>query len=181
MNTAIIQRLIDEFTSKKIPFILIGGLALHFHNYDRQTYDIDFLIDKNNFKAVVPFLEELGYSLENLQETFARFDGEKKDLMDFDLMFVDGETFKAVLRDAKQVDMGGQSILVPSLFHLIALKLHSIKGNPRQREFKDLLDIAELIRKNKIEVKSTIFQNILKKYGSQDIYEKIMRYFSEDQ
>jgi hypothetical protein len=63
---------------------------------------------------------------------------------------------------------------VPCLNHLIALKLHAIKYNPKIREYRDLPDIIELIRINKINTKDVEFKNLCLKYGREELYNKIL-------
>ena len=119
-------------------------------------------------------MEQSGFKKDYAQEAFVRLRGEKPNLMDIDFMFVDRETLDKITRDGKQADIAGEKFIVPSLKHLIALKLHSIKHNPKKREYKDLLDIVELIRINKLDVKEAEFHSLCLRYGTQEIYHKIL-------
>jgi hypothetical protein len=180
MDTSIIPQLKELFSAHKVPFILVGGLALHFHNFDRMTTDIDFMIADSDFKTIKPHLESLGYKLFAEEEAFARFDGSLKKLMNLDLLFVDQETFDTIRKEGKEIELRKTTVTVPSLYHLIALKLHAMKQNPKFRELKDFPDIIELIYHNKIDVREPAFQQILLKYGSKETFDKIMGFFSED-
>jgi hypothetical protein len=93
--------------------------------------------------------------------------------MDLDFMFVEKDTLYKIVKAAKTVNMDRQKFLVPSVQHLIALKLHAIKCNPKTRAFKDLLDIIELIKANKVDIKSADFKELCLKYGSGELYDKI--------
>jgi len=64
----------------------------------------------------------------------------------------------------------GKSFIVPSLFNLIALKLHSIKHNPKIREQKDFPDIVNLININKVNVEKKDFRELCLKYGTEGMY-----------
>ena len=57
---------------------------------------------------------------------------------------------------------------------MIALKLHAIKHNQKIREFKDLPDIVNLIRANKVKYKTAEFRELCLKYGTKEMYDKIM-------
>ena len=57
---------------------------------------------------------------------------------------------------------------------LIALKLHSLKYNPKIRENKDIPDIINLVRINKIDSKSKKFRELCLRYGTEKIYHKIL-------
>ena len=63
---------------------------------------------------------------------------------------------------------------MPSLQHLIAMKLHAIRQNPTQREPKDLQDIFELIAENGVNVQEKSFRELCLKYGTQELYQKIV-------
>lgn len=164
----------DIFAKKSVTGILIGGFAVNYYKVTRQTADIDFLITREDFESILSLLEENGFKQDSIQEVFARFIGGKKYLMDLDFMFVDKETFDKIIKEGKETDIAGVKFTVPSLNHLIALKLHAIKYNPKLCEYKDLSDIIELIRNNKVNVKDAEFKNLCLKYGTQELYSKIL-------
>lgn len=164
----------DIFAKKKATCILIGGFAVNYYKLARQTADIDFLITQDDFEKISDLLEQSGFKKDYAQEVFVRLRGEKPNLMDIDFMFVDKETLDKIMQEGRQADIGGEKFIVPSLKHLIALKLHSIKYNPKMREYKDLLDIIELIRINRLDVKEAEFRALCLKYGTQELYHKIL-------
>jgi hypothetical protein len=163
----------DIFAKGKVNAVLIGGFALNYYKVSRSTADIDFLITQDDFAKIISLLEEEGFKKDYCQEVFARLIAEKPHLLDADFMFVDKETMDKIIKEAKPVNIAGQRFIVPSLNHLIALKLHAIKYNPKVREYKDLLDIIELIKVNKIDVKDAEFKNLCLKYGTEELYNKI--------
>ena len=85
-----------------------------------------------------------------LHELFSRFTDKNKRMMDLDLIFLEENTFKKILEESKTIKIAGMNINVPSLNHLIALKLHAIKNNEKDRILKDLPDVLKLINTNKI-------------------------------
>jgi hypothetical protein len=122
----------------------------------------------------LPILEKSGYIAETTGEIFAKLRAEKLYLLDMDFMFIDKETLATIIKDGVKMSIAGQNFTVPSLNHLIALKLHSIKFNPGIREYRDLPDIINLIRMNGLAVKSGEFRDLCLKYGSESLYHKIM-------
>lgn len=170
----IFHLLSDIFSEKNITCVLIGGFAINYYKVTRQTADIDFLITKDNFERILSLLEEKGFKKDYTQEVFARLIGKKAYLMDIDFMFVDKETLDKIIKEGKQVCIADKDFLVPCLNHLIALKLHAIKYNPKIREYKDLADIIELIKVNKLQVKNETFKNLCLKYGTEELYNKIL-------
>ncbi|RKY29653.1 MAG: hypothetical protein DRP74_08450 [Candidatus Omnitrophota bacterium] len=161
-------------SSKNISLCLIGGFAVNYYKVTRQTADVDFLITKNDYDKILSLLEEEGFKLAYAQEVFARLTTEKSYLMDLDFMFVDRETLDKIIREGKQISIAGRKFIVPCLLHLIALKLHAIKYNPKIREYKDITDIIELIKINKIDARGDEFKNLCLKYGTEGLYHKIL-------
>ncbi len=163
-------------TSKEagISCILIGGFAVNYYKYTRQTADVDFLITKEDFKKISGLLEKAGYKQDYTQEVFTRLKSNRLYLMDIDFMFVDKETLTKIIKNGKECIVAEQKFIVPSLHNLIALKLHSIKYNPKIRESRDLPDIINLIRINKINFNGKNFRELCLKYGTNEIYNKIL-------
>jgi predicted nucleotidyltransferase len=159
---------------KGVPFVLIGGFAVNYYKVTRQTADIDFLITENGFKKISNLLEKEGYKEDYRQKVFTRLTTNSDYLVDLDFMFVDRETLSKIINKGSEIKIAEQKFIVPSLNHLIALKLHSIKNNPKLRMNKDLPDIIELIKVNKIDAKNKAFKDLCIKYGTQELYNEIL-------
>jgi hypothetical protein len=153
---------------------LIGGFAVNYYKVSRQTADVDFLITREDFNKISNELKKSGFTPDRIEEVFARFKGNKHYLMDIGFMFVDRETLDKIIKDGKAISIAKQKFIVPSLNTLIALKLHAIKYNPKLREYKDLPDIISLIRTNKVDYKNKEFREICLKYGTEELYKKII-------
>lgn len=158
-----------------ISLVLIGGFALNHYKYARQTFDVDFLITEQGFQKILKLLELSGYKIDYRQEVFVRLISEKRPLfMDIDFVFVDEETIVKIISESQKTDIGGCEFSVPSLEHLVALKLHAVKYNPGHRMTKDIPDIINLIRINKMDAKNERFKELCLKYGTQELYQKIL-------
>lgn len=158
-----------------IDCVLIGGFAVNYHKVTRQTVDVDFLITEEDFGKISALLEEAGYRRDYSQKVFTRLSGTGAHLIDIDFMFVDEDTLAKIIKDGKRMSIAGQEFVVPSLNNLIALKLHSLKHNLKIRETKDLPDVIELVRVNKIDFKSDEFRELCLKYGTDEIYNTILK------
>lgn len=165
---------LDVFSKAGIPCVLIGGFAVNYYKVTRQTADIDFLIADDATEKISGLFKNEGYQLDYAQEAFARLKSNREYLMDLDFMFVDKETLDKIIKAGREVKIAGCKFVVPSLEHLIALKLHSVKCNPKLRENKDMPDIIGLIRVNKVEVKNDEFKNLCLKYGTAELYQQIL-------
>jgi len=159
---------------KKIPCVLIGGFALNFFKVTRQTNDVDFMIRKEDFDKIFNVFKKVGYTIAQLEEVFVRLKAPKPALMDIDFMFTDPETLARIIKEGKKVIIRRKTFIVPSLEHLVALKLHSIRHNQKMREFKDLPDIINLLRINKVKFKEKKFEAMCLKFGTKELYQKIV-------
>lgn len=164
----------DITQQEKVSCILIGGFAINYYKVTRQTTDIDFLITKEDFDKIYDLLKKTGYKQTFVHEAFAQLKSEKLSMLDIDFMFIDKETFYKIKSDGRHLRIAGKDFVVPSLNHLLALKLHSIKHNAKIRMTKDLPDIVSLIRINDVNADDTKFKELCLKYGNKEIYHKIL-------
>lgn len=169
--------LISEISKKSgVSCVLIGGFAVNYYGFSRQTADLDFLVTEEDFKKISALLEEAGYKKDFSQEVFVRLKGNKLYLMDIDFMFVDKDTLDKIIGGGKEITIAKNKFIVPSLNNLIALKLHSLKYNFKLRQAKDLPDIVSLAKINKIDVKNKEFRSLCLKYANEEIYRKILEF-----
>ena len=164
----------SEFSKSRLSYVLIGGFAVNHYGVSRQTADVDFLIAEDKSSLAADLLKQNGYKQAVSKEIFARFESNKSYLMDIDLLFVDKETLTGIIKDGKKITIAGKKFIVPSLKHLIALKLHSIRSNPGARELRDLPDIINLIKMNKLSTKTAHFRALCLKYGTKELYNNIL-------
>lgn len=167
--------LVSEICQKeKISCVLIGGYAVNYYKVSRQTGDVDFMITKEGFERISSALKDEDYRQECLHDNFAQFKSTKLPLMDVDFMFVDQNTFDKILKEAVSCKIGKWQFVLPSLDHLIALKLHAVKSNYKLRWTKDLPDIINLVRINKVDVRCAKFKELCLKFGTVELYQKIL-------
>jgi hypothetical protein len=162
--------------TRKLPFLLIGGHAVNIHGYSRNTHDLDILVPRVTLPAWKEALSGLGYSLLGERAAFAAFDTSQKDKPRLDLMLVNDTTFEKLRKGAKNFEYQGTELSVVSVEHLIALKLHVLRQGLPGRFSKDLLDVIELIRANKIDLRSPEMQEILDKYSTEELTHTIRRH-----
>ena len=175
MNDQSVFHLISEVTHQEgVSCVLIGGFAVNHYKVARQTVDIDFLIVKEDFERISDALKKAGYQQFSTQENFVQLESAKLSLRNIDFMFVDRSTLDKIMEESESITISGQKFIVPSLNHLIALKLHSIKNNEKLRLLKDLPDIVSLIRKNDVDVESKEFKELCLKYGTENLYQRIL-------
>lgn len=161
--------------SKKsaVPCVLIGGFAINFYKVTRNTLDVDFLTTKDDFEKIKSALMDVGYVENFATDVAIRMSG-KSGTIDIDFMIVDEATRAKIIETGKTIEVVGEKMIIPSVEHLIALKLHAIKNNFKNRMFKDLPDVIKLTKVNNIDFKSSDFKNLCMKYGNEEIYKNIL-------
>lgn len=169
-------RLISQKANEQqLPFMLIGGYAVMAHGYARSTYDLDFLIRKNQAEDWSKLLESLGFSIHFTGPTFLQFDPPPGEKLPLDAMFVSDETFARMQAEAKLVEADGVATSVVSLSHLVALKCHAIRHGKPHRAMKDIEDLVQLARANKLDLNEPSLRDIILKHGNKELYETLKR------
>ncbi len=176
MKSKSIFELIHEVLEKnKVPAVLIGGFAVNAHKYSRQTVDIDFLITDEDYDRIAADFKNMGFGEVDRQKLCARLQAPFPHSWKVDIVFADKDTTEKIMKEGKEVKISGVIFKIPSLPHLIALKLHAIKQEPR-RELKDLQDIVELIRNNKMDIRTSGFRDLCLRHGNERLYNMIVQY-----
>lgn len=158
-----------------LQFLVIGGHAVNAYGERRQTGDIDLLVREAERNAWLDLITSMGYSLFHQHKAFLQFSPPAVEVWPIDVMLVEDKTLDGLLAESEEVNFGGsENVRIPSIEHLIALKLNVLKQVGRERELKDLADIAALVRIGKLAVKDARFRNLCEKYGTMSIYEKIV-------
>ncbi|HEY5792255.1 MAG TPA: hypothetical protein VIS74_03090 [Chthoniobacterales bacterium] len=170
----IFQICVDEAAAAGLDFLLIGGHAINARGYTRTTLDFDFLIAGRDLRAWSKIFESIGYRLitENIK-AFAQFEPREGEGFRVDLMLVDDSTFAKLLAGSEWRDYGRRRVRVAGVLHLIALKLHALRSEERASLGKDYLDILNLIRLNRVDIHSVEFEEVVNRYGSPSIRDRI--------
>ncbi len=164
-------RLVAALRDAGIPFLLVGGLSLSAHHYERTTQDIDLICRKEWYPRFDAVLKGIGYGLlHEPAELYVRYSQPGRAIVDF--IFTDETTFAQMEASSKEVSVLGAAVRVPCLEHLLAMKLFALEQG---RRLKDLGDISELARANGMDVKGPEFERLCLKFAS----EKWLKFFRE--
>jgi predicted nucleotidyltransferase len=163
-----------------LQFLVIGGLAVNFHGYSRDTADLDLLIQRDAREPWLTLFLELGYSIYKDKDVFLQLSPPKEGAWPVDLMLVREPTFRPILDAGIKVEMFGADILVPTLEHLLALKLHALTHGHVERFLKDYLDVENLIRVNRVDLHSEKIRQMFQKHGTMELYEKLSRAYARE-
>jgi predicted nucleotidyltransferase len=151
-----LRRLLDA----EVDFVLVGGLAVALHGYQRVTLDIDLVLamTPENLRRFIEIAKSDGLRpvipvpIESLAdpELIDRWHREKgmlafalrgEDLSKcvIDVLVRSPVPYDQMKRDAVQVPVGPLTVPVASIDHLIAMKTSTGRG-------KDRIDIEELLK-----------------------------------
>ena len=155
--------------------ILIGGFAVNEYGYARNTQDVDFLATDEDYQKLAGVLSASGYEESAKTKVFAKQTVKGMDGLPADFLFVDPETIDRMWRDGRDVTVSGHRFRICSLLHLIALKLHAIKQGSKDRAWKDIPDILNLIRANGMDAGSPDLKSVCQKFGPEGIYHEILK------
>lgn len=155
----IFNKKVKEFVSTankyNVRMLMVGGGAVNFHGYQRHSADVDFWIDlsEENLKNLVTTLKELGYKLDDFNEEIK--EGKQNislkisPVSEIELItnFNPNKSFQLAYEDKFEVIINEERILKYDVLSLDDLITSKIKAGRN----KDLLDVYELKRINKIE------------------------------
>lgn len=170
----ILQYLSRAMEQEQTQALLVGGWSLGAYGVNRQTIDIDFVVLERNLPQIEARLLQLGYEQVFRNPLFAKFRATDGTGPDVDFLFLTEETLAKLRDDSVRVDIGKATFRVPSLRHLIGMKLHALAHGRSRRGAKDLADIEALVRANDIDVRSEEFRELCSRYATADIYEEIL-------
>lgn len=144
MNVHDILELISRrLPEKGIDYLLIGGYAVNYYGYTRNTVDLDFMVASDQLTAVRSILTEAGFINVSVEDNVVFFN--RPDLaLRVDFLRVDTATLKKLLANAIVADLYGSRVRVPALKDVLAMKIFAFAQSGGRRLGKDLPDIAFL-------------------------------------
>ena len=83
--------------------------------------------------------------------------------------------FEKMSTESKVTQFGETSARVPSIEHVIALKLHALKQGLAHRRILDFDDVMNLVLKNGIDLGESRWREIFEKHGNLDLYERLRK------
>ena len=138
----VLEIITGNLKQNKIPFAVIGAMALGYYGLPRFTSDIDLLTEGRFWAELQPLMESLGYTCYQRTDTFAQFESELGALGYIDFMFVNTPDGSAILKRRVEIEdelLGKYPVIQPTDY--IILKMMAVANNP-DRSAKDEADIA---------------------------------------
>ncbi len=151
--------------------LLIGGFAVNYYGYSRNTLDVDFMIIGEQLNVVREIMTEAGFTNVSILDNVAFFSAPDSPLR-IDFLRVSGETMEKLLAGAVDVQIRGCTLRVPALKDLLAMKIFALSQNTAQRMGKDLPDIAYLGVMHNLDLERDI-RPLCDRFGTDETYELI--------
>lgn len=170
--------LCQRAAAANLPFLLIGGNAVIAYGYPRQTQDFDLLVHENHRRRWDELITSLGYTQHQVARVFHMYNPINRGLPPVDLMLVNEQTFTKLSAQAVEIEVQDARARIPSLCHLIALKLHALSGGGEHRHGRDLMDVLELVRINRIDLATPQYQEILDRYAKPAIRAELAQHLA---
>lgn len=158
--TAMMSILSERFTERKVPFCLIGALALGFYGLSRYTADIDMMADGDRWPDLSDCLRSSGYSCYHKTDSFAQYESDLNVFGKVDIMLISTDDGKSMIKRSAMVHddfMGTIPVVQPSDY--LILKLMAIANDP-SRKAHDESDIAEFLKLYYLNGVNKTFENL---------------------
>lgn len=165
-----------EIASSRLPeagvdCLLIGGYAVNYYGYTRNTLDVDFMIVGSHLDKVKQLMMQAGFSNVSIQDNVAFFNHPGSALR-VDFLSTDVVTMQTLLKGAIAITLQGHDLKVPALKDLIAMKIFALSGDTPRRMGKDLPDIAYLAMLHDLDMESDI-RPLCEKFGTVKAFDLI--------
>lgn len=185
----VLEIIARNLTQNKIPFAVIGAIALGLYGLPRFTSDIDLITEGRFWHELQPIMERLGYKCYQKTDTFAQFESELGAMGYIDFMFVNTPDGVAILERSIVVEdelLGKLPIVQPTDY--IILKMMAIANNP-DRSVKDEADISVFIKLYQNRLLPDYFEPLDKariylfsdRFGQRELIEKYLKQASNDE
>lgn len=140
------KRLVNRLKRVKIDYVIMGGMAVNAHRYERMTKDVDVLLTRKDFERFKSLFVPKSY--QPVPKMGRRFIDRKTqrgvDFLITGLFPGNGKRGPIAFPDPKVVGQEIQSIQYLDLVNLIQLKLAA-------RRHRDFADVVELVRYNHLD------------------------------
>lgn len=151
--------------------LLVGGFAVNFYGYTRNTLDVDWMIVSEQRDAVRAVMMRNGFTNVAVHENVMFFQ-RPGTAWRVDFLQADADTMKELLTRAESVIVQGAKVKVPALKDLLAMKLFSLAQNPERRMGKDLPDIVHLSLLNNLDLEQDIHP-LATRYASEAVFKMV--------
>lgn len=178
MNTP--KKIAARAAEAGLDFLLAGGHAVIAHGHSRVTFDLDLIVSRADRERWLELARSLDYELYREERNFVQFNPPDPGSMPLDLMLVNAETFLKILAEAVPASQTLKGVKVVSFKHLLALKCHAVKHGHQGRIVKDVDDVINLVKVNRLDIDAPEIRELFLKHGTAELYEQVKRACAQD-
>ncbi len=160
-----------QLSAAGVDCLLIGGFAVNYHGYTRNTLDVDFMIAAEQLDVVKNIMKQAGFTNIIIEENVAFFSSPGIPVR-VDFLRVSPDTMRTLLFHAISANVQGFSLKIPALKDLLAMKIFALSQDIPRRMGKDLADITYLSVLNNLDLESDL-RPLCSQFGSSKTYELI--------
>jgi len=170
----VLKYLLELFNERKIPYVLIGGLALGIHGIIRTTQDIDFIVPLNDIQKIEDFLLTHGYKKLFRSNDVASYVSDNFELGRVDFILAHRKYTQEMLNNTVSFDTEASAykIKVARLEDIIGLKLQAY-FNRKDRKTDDIKDIENIIKQFKSKLDYATVIEYFSIFNAQDLLKKL--------
>lgn len=173
---------IFDVASRRLPAegvecLLIGGFAVNYHGYTRNTLDVDFMVVAGQADIVRRAMTAAGFTNVAVEDNVTLYRAPDCPLR-ADFLNVDEDTLRKLLSNAVTADVHGRRLKISALRDLLAMKVFALSSQPTRRLAKDLPDIAWLSVLHGLDVEKDL-RPICDRIGTPEVFEMIARQIAD--
>jgi hypothetical protein len=173
---------IFDVASRRLPAegvdcLLIGGFAVNYHGYTRNTLDVDFMVVAGQADIVRRAMADAGFTNVVVEDNVTLFRAPDCSLR-ADFLHVDEETLQKLLSNALTAEVHGHRLKIPALRDLLAMKIFALSNQPTRRMAKDLPDIAWLSVLHDLDMDADV-RPLCDRFGTPEVNELIRQHIAE--
>lgn len=159
----------------KVPLLLVGGTAVQIYGFGRNTKDFDCLVAVESDPALAAELAAAGFEEFRRNELVVRYRHRNNPLWVLDTLLASAATFEKMWAARREKPFAGFTLHLAAPLHIAAMKLHAMKNNP-ERELHDLLDVLDLLKRDRGQWTEAELKAICERYGPPDCFDLIRRH-----
>lgn len=165
---------LESLAKSGVPHLLTGQHALLAHGCPREIPDneCECAISGINESLLTAHFTRNQWNAVYRTPYFAKFRLLSTGTPVIKVLFLDAATFEQMRAMSTVHTFGSLTMRVPSLIHVIAMKLQRIQHEPH-RESEELPDLLTLLRVNLAHWESAELETACKRFGPKDIYARI--------
>lgn len=172
----VLKYLLELFNKRKIPYVLIGGLALGIHGIIRTTQDIDFIIPLSDVQKIEDFLLTHGYKKLFRNDDIASYVSDNFELGRVDFILAHRKYTQNMLNNTIPFDTEASTykLMVAPLEDIIGLKFQAY-FNRKDRKTDDIKDIENIIKQFKSKLNYEKIKEYASIFNAQDLLNKLWK------